>query len=247
MKLVLVNELLADKDFQKIIRAVKAKLPEAIARFPELNITSITGETWLDPKNLYKPTGKDFVVYLSERHSVTGDAGFHDFITNADGTRYPVAWCSLKNSGSIFGKFHYPIITLAHKVGLLSIPTRQVGVFKIWSHGLATVAMHELIEALGNPWLDKFSGTVPGTTLDANGHAIFFEVCDPVAKNWDLWTDPVTKQDIACPSFVFADWYNLNAKPGVPVCSDGSVTKPWQVAKGGYDFWKTKLGKWLRA
>lgn len=245
MKLVVVNELLADKDFQTTLRFIYAKLPEVYAHYPELNLTQAVGETHLDPKKLYVPTGKDFVVYLTERNAKGGASGYHDFIINdADKTRYPVAWCSLRNSHSVFGKFHYPIVRLAHKVGLLSIPTRTYGKFLIWHHGLATVAMHEIIEASANPWLDKFSGTVPGTTLNAKGEAIFFEVCDPVETTWDLWTDPITKQDIASPPFVFINWYNLN--PTGQVCSDNSVTKPFQMSKGGMSFWRNALGRFVR-
>lgn len=245
MKLVVVNELLADKDFQQTLEFFKAKLPEAQTHYPELNIKEVIGETWLDPNNLYVPTGKDFVVYLSERNIHTG-AAYHNFVTNPDGTRYPVAWCSLRQSGgTVFGKIIHPKVVPAHKVGLLNIPERTYGKF-IVRPGLATSAMHEIIEASANPWLDKFSGTVPNTTLDAQGRAIFFEVCDPIESVWDIWTDPITKQEIASPPFVFTDWYNLNATIGTPVCSDGSVTKPFEMSTGGMSFWKNLLGKFIR-
>lgn len=239
MRLVLVNELLNDKDLQQVIRFVQAQLPEVLTCFPELGIKEVVGETWLDPQVFYVPTGKDFVVYLTERNTHTG-AAYHDFVKNPDGTRYPVAWCSLRQSGgSVFGKITHPKVVPAHKVGLLNIPTRTYGTLKVHP-GLATSVMHEIIEASANPWLDKFSGTVAGTTLDAQGRAIFFEVCDPIESIWDIWTDPQTKQEIVSPPFVFTDWYNLNAAG--PVCSDGSVTKPFQMSKGGMSFWRNLLG-----
>ena len=231
--LVIVNEVLAPKDAEVFLRLAQEWVPKC--QSPEAgwdtlfnNITLIND---LGAVKTYVEKAGEAPVYLTERKAIKGDAGYHDW--NAT-LQIPYAYCSLQNSRYMFGKFHYPLIVLAHKVGSLFFPKRTFGKFSILSQGLSTSFIHEVFEAIGNPQLKNISGSVPGTTLDSKGRALFMENADAVARTLIDWVDPVTQQNVAVTNFLFKKWFDKNATGKLDYA--GVCTAPGQVARGGYLF-----------
>ena len=233
MKLVIINEVLPVKDAEVFLRLAQYWLPIIQncktgwnTVFDSVELVNDLGAT-----KTYVEKSGEAPFYLTERKAIRGDAGYHDWNPTL---QIPYAYCSLKNSRFVFGKFHYPLKVLAHKVGTLFIPTRYFGKFSILSQGLATSFIHEVFEAIGNPQLKNISGSVAGTTLDSKGRAIFMENADPVARTLFRWTDPVTKQDVAVTNFVYKSWYDKNATGQLDEAH--ACHAPFEVLRGGYLF-----------
>lgn len=233
MKLIIVNEVLPPKDPEVFLRLAQEWVPKCQSKeagwdvlYDDYQLVQDLGAT-----KTYVEKSGEAPFYLTERNAIKGDAGYHNW---NDTLRIPYAYCSLKNSRFTWGKFHYPLVVLAHKVGTLLFPTRSFGKFSILSQGLATAFIHEVFETISNPQLKNASGTLAGTTLDSKGEAIFVENADPVARNLIDWKDPVTGQDIAVTNFVFRNWYNLKATGQVDYAN--LCKSPFDVTRGGYLF-----------
>lgn len=242
MKLVIVNELLDLKDAAIFKRLAEYWVPICQGKDTgwDTVFDSIELCHALDPKYPYVEKSGEAPIYLSERNSIKGDAGYHQW---NDALKIPYAYCSLANSRFMFGKFHYPLKVLAHKVGTLLVPTRFFGKFSILSQGLGTSFIHEIFEMIGNSALKNVSGAVAGTTLDTKGNAVFMENADPVARTLIDWTDPVTKQDVAVTNFVFKKWYDKNATGQLDEAH--ACHTPFEVARGGYLF-AVKNGRYIK-
>lgn len=231
LTLVIVNEVLAPKDAEVFLRLAQEWVPKCQASeagwdplYGDYRLVNDTGLT-----RDYVEKAGEAPFYLTERKAKAGDAGYHDW---NDALKIPYAYCSLKNSRFTWGKFHYPLVVLAHKLGTILIPTRSFGKFSILGQGLATSFIHEAFETVGNPQLKNVSGTMVGTTLDLKGEAIFVENADPVARNLIDWKDPVTGQDIAVTNFVFRKWFNKLALGRVDFA--GVCKGPFDIRIGGY-------------
>ena len=173
MKLVLVNEVLPDHDAQIILRAAQEHVPKCEAQWDQM-FASIELQNWLDPKVPYIQKPDETPIYLTERKAIRGDAGYHDWDSV---NKVPFAYVSLKNSHYTFGKFHYPLVVKAHRVGLLFIKQRIFGKFAIQSQGLITAALHEIFELIGDPELNRGSGDYKNTTKDSKGRSWMIENC----------------------------------------------------------------------
>ena len=207
MKLVIVNEILPDKDAQTFLRLAKLKVPDCELQWGKM-FDSYEVFSDLGVVKTYVLKADETPIFLTERKAIRGVAGHHDIEHLADGTKIPSAYISLKESRSIYGKFHYPTVRLAHKVGSLLIPTRSFGFFRIWAQGMSAAFLHEIYEIIGNPMLDKGSGHVPGTTRDAKGRSWFMEIADH-DRTLQAIKDPITGQDITVPNFVWKNFYVL--------------------------------------
>lgn len=207
MKLVVVNEILPDKDAQSFLRLAKLKVPDCELQWGKM-FDSYEVQTFLDPKVPYVLKAGETPIFLTERKSIRGVAGHHDVEKLADGTKIPTAYISLKESRSIYGKFHYPTVVAAHKLGSILIPQRIFGKFAIWAQGMSAAFLHEIYEIVANPMLDKGSGHVEGTTLDAKGRSWFMEIADH-DRTLQVWKDPVTGQDVTFGNFVWKGFYQF--------------------------------------
>ncbi len=243
MKLIIVNEVLPPKDAEVFLRLAQEWVPKCQAPITGWDnyFTDISLVNDLGAVKTYVEKSGESPFYLTERKAIKGDAGYHDWNANL---QIPYAYCSLANSRFMFGKFHYPLITLAHKVGTLFFPTRTAGKFSILSQGLATAFIHEVFETIGNSQLKNISGQVAGTTLDAKGNALFMENADAVARTLIRWTDPVTKQDVAVTDFLYKAWFDKDAT-GKQLDYANVCKVPGQVARGGYLF-AVKGGKYVK-
>ena len=242
MKLVIVNEVLGDKDFQSIMRAVNYWVPQCQKSQTGWGTLFDSVEGITDFNKTYVEKSGESPFYLTERHSIRGDAGFHDW---NDALKISYAYISLKYSRFVYGKFHYPTVMKAHKIGPLTFPQRIFGKFRIESQGLVTALLHEIFETIGDPQLANISGKMAGTTLDSKGRAIFIENCDPVARELIRWIDPLTKQDMAIPNFVYKSWFNLKAK-NVQLDEMHLCHTPFEGALGGYYFQVLPDGRKVR-
>lgn len=231
MRLVIINEVLPPKDADIFFRLAVDQI--ALCQAPQTGwdtvFDSVQVVNDLGVVKTYKEKSGEAPAYLTERKSIAGDAGYHNW---NDALKIPYAYCSLKNSRYTWGFFHYPLVVLAHKIGTLLFPTRTFGKFTILSQGLATAFIHEVFEMIGNKDLKAVSGQVAGTTLDLKDEAIFMENADPVARNLIDWIDPITKQNVAVTNFVWKKWYNRLSLGQV---DQGKFCKgPFDVPKGGY-------------
>ena len=226
MKLLLLNEVLPDRDAQIILRAAREHVPKCEAQWDSM-FESIELQNWLDPKVAYVQKGDEVPIYITERNAIAGDAGYHDWDSI---NKVPYAYVSPKNSHFTFGKIHYPIIVKAHMVGLLFIKQRIFGKLAIQSQGLITAALHEIFELIADPELNRGSGNYKNTTKDSKGRSWMIENCDPIARNFTRWTDPVTLIDCVIPDFLGPDFYTLG-KPGAFTMGRGGYA--WEVKQNG--------------
>lgn len=109
MKLIIVNELLPDRDAQTFLRLAQANVPKCEAAWGKM-FDSYEVQTFLDPAKPYILKVGETPIFLTERKVYKGAAGHHDVERLADGTKIPTAYISLKESRSIYGKFHYPTV-----------------------------------------------------------------------------------------------------------------------------------------
>ena len=231
MKLIVINELLDDTAAGVALRAVQYFAPMAQKEWGE-TFEGFFLESHRDPANPYVPTGKDSIFYLTERNVHPKAAGYH--MVNPI-SKLPEGYISLQNSRSIYGKFHYPIVELAHKIGKLFFPSRTFGKFMILGQGLVTALVHEVLEAIGDPYINALSEPSPA------GQRWLMEICDPVDRNLFRWTDPVTKQDCALPDFVFKGFYTKTGTGQMSFLH--SISAPFIKAKGGYAYYPDPQSK----
>lgn len=237
MKLVVVNEILPDKDAQVFLRLAQANVPTCEKAWGKM-FDSYELQTFLDPAKPYVLKADETPIFLTERKSVRGVAGHHDVEVLPDGTKIPTAYISLTNSRSVYGKFHYPTVVAAHKVGTLLIPQRTFGKFAIWAQGMTSAFLHEIYEIVGNPLLLNSSGKppYPNTTLDSKGRSWFIENADHERTQHSV-KDPVTAQDCTIPNFVHPNFYKLGATTDLD--EFGVVSRPFMLGKNGYA-WQVK-------
>lgn len=234
MKLIIVNEILDDSSAGVALRAVQYLVPLAQLEWGN-TFEGFFLETHRDVSKPYVPTGKDSIFYITERKVHPHAAGYH--LVNPI-SKLPEGYISLRNSGSTFGKFHYPIVELAHKIGTLLFPTRTFGKFSILSQGMITALVHEILEAVADPNINMLSEPSPA------GQQWLEEICDPVARNYFKWTDPVTKQDCALPDFVYKAFYSKTATGQMSFLH--SISTPFTKAKGGYAYFADLVTKMFK-
>ncbi len=88
------------------------------------------------------------------------------------------------------------------------------------------VASHELLEMLGDPYIDL---TVFDQSSATSGVLYGFEACDPVEA------DTYRVQGVSVSDFVTAEWFGpLSRDSSLPLDRLGLVTAPLQIRPGGY-------------
>lgn len=225
MKLIVVNEVLKESDFQVVLRSQNFILPAYQKEWGPY-FDSIEGVTCLDPSKPYVPNGKDVPAYLTER-KVNPNKDVKGYHTIENGL--PAIYVSLARSRSVFGKVRLPLVTLAHKIGTLFFPSRTIGSFAFREMGLAGVLAHEIAETAADPFIKTAS-----LNQDSKGRRWLVEVADPVAKNFIRYTDPQTKIDVVLPDIVTKSFYDL--KGTAPFSLAHSISAPFTLAVGGYAF-----------
>ena len=203
----LVNEdLLNDREMLILSRAVDHFLPQ-------IN----TGWS-VDSKQVHAPTDKEWKVVISDAKRHQGAAGYHT-VENGN----PIAYCSPKASGRLFGTYHPPFVLRGKTLsGERFLP------------GLITTICHELAEMLMDPVVTNFS------PKDAKGRSWLIEVADPVAFSYLHWTDPVTQTICVLPDVVLPPFYDLQGK--APFSLRQSISAPFTLAPRGYAYWRDDKG-----
>ena len=182
MKLVLINEVLADKDFQIQVRAMQDFVPKVLKAWnlPAMEVSTQT------------PVQEDWRVYITERNRHTGAAGYHTVENDS-----PVAYCSPRATGiRLFGTYHAP---LTSKLGKLLFPARFL-------NGLSYTISHEIAEMIGDPLLATLAAQ------DSQGRTWLRELADPVMDSCVTFTDPITKQLVVLADVVLPSFYDVNGK-----------------------------------
>ena len=213
MKLVIANEVLTETDAQIGFRSLQYFLPlvqkEWGTLFNDMELVSC-----LDKTKPYLPSGQDGVIYLTERNRKASAKGYH----TVEGI-VPVGYCSLKASGSIFGRVHRPLV----------VRGKTYGKFSFLGMGLVGVVAHELAEIIADPKIQTVA-----KNLDSQMRRWLVEIADPVAKNYLLFTDPATKTDVVLPDVVTRSFYDLQGK--APYSLAHAVSAPFTLGIGGYAF-----------
>lgn len=224
-KLIVVNEVLKDSDFQVLLRANNFIVPQYQNEWGKY-FDSIESVTCLDPSKPYIPNGVDVPAYLTER-KLNPNRDVKGYHTVENGL--PAIYCSLARSRSIFGKVRLPLVTAAHKIGPITFPSRTIGTFAFREMGLAGVLAHEIAETAADPFIKTAS-----LNQDSKGRRWLVEVADPVAKNFIRYTDPTTKIDVVLPDIVTKNFYKLDGV--APFSLAHSVSAPFTCALGGYAY-----------
>jgi hypothetical protein len=111
-----------------------------------------------------------------------------------------------------------------HDLTTAGLPISKVfaGTDKQYGYNWTVTATHELIEMLVDPWLNLCA-------VGPDRRVWAYEACDPVeADELGYEIDGVLVSDFCLPA-----WWEP-PRDGVPVDFRGHVTKPLQLAKGGY-------------
>jgi len=214
----LVNEAgLAVTDFKVIVDAVKHFAPLVTKPWglPDVVVTTT-------------PTVGAWVVYITERNRHVGASGYHTFENQV-----PVAYCSPRAAGRLFGHYIAPLLTKAVVVkGKTIVPAKQIhGAF--YTEGLITTICHELAEMLCDPKIATVSAQ------DTLGRTWLVEVCDHVFGSYANYVSGITNcilPDVTTPSF-----YNLTGK--APFSILGAAVAPFTMTPAGYAYQRLANGQ----
>jgi hypothetical protein len=204
----LINDAaIAPADFDTITQAVQHFVPLVTTAWNISDVTVVNGGT---------PTDGDWLVYATEKFRHTGAGGYHE--TKAG---IPIAYCSPKASGRLFGTYLKPLI----------IKGKQIhGAF--YAAGLVTVLCHEIAEMLCDPQIATVS------PVDSKGRPWLVEVCDHCFGSYTTFSvGPVNcvLPDVTTPSF-----YNLNGV--APFSILGACPAPFTMTPKGYAYYKDDKG-----
>lgn len=162
----------------------------------------------------------EWIIYITERKRKTGAAGYHTFENQT-----PVAYCSLKASGRLYGHYIKPLI----------IKGKQIhGAF--YTSGLVTVICHELAEMLCDPKIETISAQ------DSLGRTWLVEVCDHVFGSYQNYV--VNGNNCILPDATTPNFYKLGAAG--PYDLFGAATAPFTMTPKGYAYYKDSTGKLVK-
>lgn len=104
---------------------------------------------------------------------------------------------------------------------------------------VSSVASHELLETLADPWIESLTLADNG---DGTGRIYMQEVCDPVeADSYSIW-------GVVVSNFVTPWWFGDPLPPGAKYDFLGNLKAPFTMTPGGYfgyrDVTATGLGPW---
>ena len=204
----LINDaVIASKDFDTITQAVQHFVPLVTTAWNIADVTVVNGGT---------PVAGDWLVYATEKNRHTGAGGYHE--TKAG---IPVAYCSPKASGRLFGTYLKPLV----------IKGKQIhGAF--YAAGLVTVLCHEIAEMLCDPQIATVS------PVDNKGRPWLVEVCDHCFGSYTTFSvGPVNcvLPDVTTPSF-----YNLNGVAPFSILE--ACPAPFTMTPKGYAYYKNESG-----
>lgn len=208
----LVNDaLIPDADFAKIVSAVKY-------------FTKLTANAWNIPTVVVEvgntPDASDWMVYVTDKNRHVGAAGYHTVVNGI-----PVAYCSPKASGRLFGTYIKPLVIRGKQIhGGLTTP------------GLVSTICHEIAEMLVDPVIQNFSAK------DSQGRSWLVEVCDHCFGSYMVYVADGTKciiPDVTTPSY-----YDLNGS--APYTIFGAVDAPFKLTPKGYAYYKDASGKLVK-
>ena len=207
------DEGMAQKDFDTITKALQYFVPLVTKAWSIKDVTLVGGGT---------PVAGDWLVYATEKNRTVGAAGYHK--TQAG---VPVAYCSLKASGTIFGKYSKPVFSARLKKILF--PAKYAG-------GLVTTLAHEIAEMLCDPQIATLS---PVDKLNRNW---LVEVCDHCFGFFTTYT--VDGVDCILPDVTTPAFYDVNGK--APFSILGGATAPFTLTPKGYAYFKDATGKLVK-
>jgi hypothetical protein len=158
----------------------------------------------------------DWVVNITEKNRLAGANGYHEDINGI-----PVAYCSLRGAGRIYGTYLKPFTFQ----GKLVHPA-------IYSEGIVTVICHEIAEMLCDPQVVNYSKP------DAQGREWLIEVCDHVFGSYSFYV--VDGQVAVLPDVTTPAFYEVGSK--APYSIFGGATAPFTMTKSGYGYYKDSHG-----
>lgn len=207
----LINDAsLADKDFQTLTKGVQAFVP-------------LVTKAWAGNANVVAggaPVAGDWLIYISEKGRHVGAAGYHDVLNG-----FPVAYCSPKASGRLFGNYIKPLVIKGKTIhGALFTP------------GLITTICHEIAEMLCDPYIKTISST------DAQGRRWLVEVGDHAFGSFQAIT--VDGQNLVLPDITTPAFYDLKGK--APFSIFGGCTAPFTMTPKGYAYYMDANGKLIK-
>ena len=212
MNIRLINEAgIAETDFTTIVTAVKYFVPLVTKAWAMPASSIIAGGT---------PEKGDWIIYVTERKRSTGATGYHTFENGV-----PVAYCSPKAAGRLFGTYSRPLIVKGKTI----VPPR-------YTSGLITTICHELAEMLCDPQIQTLS------PIDTHNRHWLVEVCDHCFGSYSVFTVGTIKcilPDVTTPSF-----YNLQGT--APFSILGAATAPFTMTPKGYGYYKDATGKLIK-
>jgi hypothetical protein len=208
----LINDgVMSDVDFQTMSKAVQQFVPLVTKAWGIKSVKVEVGGS---------PVQGDWLVYCTEKNRRLGAAGYHGTLNG-----YPVAYCSLKASGRIFGTYLRPLIVKGKQIHAA-----------FYTPGLVTTICHEIAEMLCDPNIKTLSAT------DAQGRAWLVEVCDHVFGFYQLTV--VDGKNCILPDVTTPAFYDL--KGSAPYSILGGATAPFTLTPKGYAYYMDAKGVLLK-
>ena len=208
----LINDAnLLDSDFQTLTKGVQAFGP-LVTKAWEIKDVSVVGGG--------APIAGDWLVYITEKNRHVGASGYHQTLNG-----YPVAYCSPKASGRLFGNYIKPLVIKGKTIH---------GEF--FTPGLITTLCHEIAEMLCDPYIKTISST------DAQGRNWLIEVCDHAFGSFQNFI--ADGKNLILPDVTTPAFYNLNGKS--PFSIFGACTAPFTMTAKGYAYFMDANGKLVK-
>ncbi len=139
---------------------------------------------------------------------------FSDLVTEPDTLGYHT-----DEVGTVSAEIEIPVL-LQYGCGILSTPVGG----NAGPDSVSSVVSHEILEMTEDPQVSLW---VP-TTSDLGGVTDSFEVCDPVQESY------YSINGVQVSDFVFPAYFIATPVPGARLDQMGILTKPFEVAPGGY-------------
>lgn len=208
----LINDnAVTDADFQTLAKGVEEFVPLVTNAWKIKEVSVVAGGT---------PVDGDWLIYITEKNRHLGAAGYHDTLNG-----YPVAYCSPKASGRLFGTYIKPLVVKGKTIH-----------GSIITSGLITTICHEIAEMLCDPYIKTVSST------DAKGRKWLVEVADHAFGSFKVIT--VNGKNLVLPDITTPAFYDLNA--AAPYSIFNACIAPFVMTPKGYAYYMDANGKLVK-
>lgn len=208
----LINDAgLTDADFQTLTGGVAQFVPMVTKAWGMKDVQVTSGGL---------PVVGDWLVYITEKNRHTGAAGYHQTLNG-----YPVAYCSPRASGRLFGTYIKPLVLKGKTIH---------GAF--YTPGLITTVCHEIAEMLCDPYIQTIS------SVDAQGRKWLVEVCDHAFGSFQVAI--IDGKNLILPDVTTPAFYNLNGK--APFSIFNACPAPFTMTAKGYAYYMDANGKLVK-